>query len=180
MKGSIPNDEPVSETQRQNLAEYVGTYAPRNHDEAYRLICSLDMRILNAINETFDQRAYVDHTVYKILNEKLKRSNFLMQLKENGHLPQELREKVAAFAETVIAPDVFSKLRIRGRTKSKKRKTRDIHFICSNCEQHLVIDIEGQDLEMVCPACGKLVTANPKKQPFFKFSKFRKISEFLR
>ena len=47
----MPNDEPVSETQRRNLAEYAGTHAPRNHDEAYRLICSLEMRILNAINE---------------------------------------------------------------------------------------------------------------------------------
>jgi hypothetical protein len=98
-----------------------------------------------------------------------------MKLKENGHLPQELREKVVAFAQQVIAPDVFSKLRIRGRIKNKTNKARDIHFTCSNCGQYLVIDAAGQDLEMVCPTCGKLAAANPKKQRLFEFSKFRKF-----
>jgi predicted RNA-binding Zn-ribbon protein involved in translation (DUF1610 family) len=171
----MPNDEPVSETQRRNLAEYAGTHAPRNHDEAYRLICSLEMRILNAINETFDQRAYVDHSVYRILNEKLKRADFLMELKENGHLSQELREKVVALAEKVIAPDIFLKLRIRGRVKNKSNKTTDIHFTCLNCRQHLVIDAVGQNLEVVCPNCGKLVTTNQKKRHLFDLSKFRKF-----
>jgi hypothetical protein len=160
MKGLTKNDEPVSETQRRNLTEYKGVYSPRNHEEAYRLICSLELGILNAIFETFDQRAYVDHTVYKILNEKLKQADFLAELKEKGRLRQDVREKVATFAKTVLAPEIYSKLRIRGRTKNKI--IQDFRFSCLCCGQRLVIDKAGKGLEIICPNCNKLIIASKK------------------